>query len=97
MVATIGERADLLAFVEPVAEAWRRFAVENEELFQEDPARPVRTPRGGLTWVALLEAQRLHAAQHYRQAATHIAAAGHSIPALDFDAMYGLRLPQSIY
>jgi hypothetical protein len=97
VVETIASRRDLVTFVQPVAAAWHRFVVANEEAFGENPARPVRTPRGGLTWIALLEAQRLHAAQHYRQAATQLAALGHSAPPLDFDAMYGLRLPQSIY
>jgi hypothetical protein len=97
VVATIGDREDLLAFVEPVADGWRRFVVESGDAFREEPERAVRTPRGELTWVALLEAQRLHAAQHYRQAAMRIAADGHPVPELDFDAMYGLRLPQAIY
>jgi hypothetical protein len=93
VVETIADRDDLLGFVEPVAlEVWR-FVGGNEM----DPARPVRTPRGELTWVELLEAQRLHAAQHFRQAATHLAARGHPVPELDFDAMDGLRLPQAIY
>ena len=38
--------------------------------------RPVRTPRGELALVELLEAQRLHAAGHYRQATASLAAAG---------------------
>jgi hypothetical protein len=97
VVAGIAERHDLLAFVRPVAEAWRSFVAEQQDAFEAEPARPVRTPRGELTWVELLEAQRLHAAQHYRQAAAGVVAAGYEPPPLDFDAMYGLRLPVSIY
>jgi hypothetical protein len=97
IVATIQSRDDLLAFVRPVREAWRRFAFDNEEAFRVDPARVVRTPRGELTWVELLEAQRLHAAQHYRQAVTQVASLGHPVPALDLESLYGMRLPESIY
>ena len=63
------------------------------------PTRPVRCGRRAaeLTWVELLEAQRLHAAQHYRQAASGIRASGHEPPPLDLDSMVGLRLPASIY
>jgi hypothetical protein len=97
VVAGIESRDDLVAFVGHVAEGWRGFVLDNDGVFQADPARAVRTPRGLLTWVALLEAQRLHAAQHYRQATSHVSALGNSVPALDFDAMYGLRLPEAIY
>jgi hypothetical protein len=57
----------------------------------------VRTQRGELTWVELLEAQRLHAAQHYRQAATQVASLGHAVPGLDLASLYGMRLPSSMY
>lgn len=48
-------------------------------------------------WVSLLEAQRLHAAQHYRQATTFIRSLGHAVPGLDFQQLHGLQLPQAIY
>jgi hypothetical protein len=97
IVATIDGRDDLLAFMRPVAEAWRTFVLENDDRLRADPARPVRTPRGELTWVELLEAQRLHAAQHYRQAATQVASLGHPLPELDLDLLYGMRLPKAVY
>jgi hypothetical protein len=97
IVAAIGDRGDLLAFVRPVAEVWRAFVVENEAAFRDDPARAVKTPRGELTWVELLEAQRLHAAQHYRQAVTQVASLGQPVPALELTTLYGMRLPVSIY
>lgn len=97
IVATIGDRGDLLAFVRPVVEVWRAFVVENEAAFRDDPARAVKTPRGELTWVELLEAQRLHAAQHYRQAVTQVASLGQPVPALELTTLYGMRLPVSIY
>jgi hypothetical protein len=97
IVEAIVDRGDLLAFVGPVAEAWRAFVAENEDGFRVDPARAVRTPRGELTWVELLEAQRLHAAQHYRQAVTQVASLGQPVPALDLSTLYGMRLPAAIY
>jgi hypothetical protein len=97
IIATIADRDDLLAFVRPVVDAWRAFVLDNAEAFRADPARPVRTPRGGLTWVELLEAQRLHAAQHYRQAVTQVASLGHPVPPLELASLYGMRLPAAIY
>jgi hypothetical protein len=97
IVATIDDRAGVVAVVQPVAEAWRAFVLKNEEAIRAKPARPVRTPRGELTWVGLLEAQRLHAAQHYRQATTHVAALGLPVPDLDLELLYGMRLPKAIY
>jgi hypothetical protein len=97
IVATIDDRAALTAFVGMVAEAWRAFVVDNEEAIRVEPARPVRTPRGELTWVGLLEAQRLHAAQHYRQATTQVGSLGLPVPDLDVEQFYGMRLPKSIY
>ena len=97
IVATIDDRAALVAFVGSVATAWRAFVADNEEAIRAEPARPVRTPRGELTWVGLLEAQRLHSAQHYRQATTRVRALGHPVPELDLELLYGMRLPKAIY
>ena len=97
IVATIHDPGALVSFVGSVAESWRAFVLESEDEIRAEPWRPVRTPRGELTWVGLLEAQRLHAAQHYRQATTQVATLGHSVPDLDLALLYGLRLPKSIY
>jgi hypothetical protein len=97
IVATIDDREGLLAFVKPVADSWRAFLFEQEQEIRDEPDRPVRTPRGELTWVGLLEAQRLHAAQHYRQATTFIAAQGQPVPDLDLARLHGLELPQAVY
>jgi hypothetical protein len=77
VVATIADRDDLLAFARRVARGWRAALAEHEL----DSTEPIRAPRGELTLVELLEAQRLHAAGHYRQAAAAIPDA----PALDLD------------
>lgn len=97
IVSRIDDRDDLLAFVGRIADAWRSFVTEYEASFAGDAARAMRTPRGELTWVELLEAQRLHAAQHYRQAVTQVASLGHPVPSLDLGSLYGMRLPESVY
>jgi hypothetical protein len=97
VVAVIDGRDDLLAFVRPVAETWRSFVLENEETFRSEPDRPVRTPRGELAWVSLLEAQRLHSAQHYRQAVTVVSSLGLPVPRFDLASLAGLQLPVAIY
>jgi len=97
IVATTADRGDLVAFVEPVAAAWHTFALEHADALAADPGREIGAPRGTLTALALLEAQRLHCAQHYRQAIAQVASLGHPTPDLDFGAMYGLQLPASLY
>jgi hypothetical protein len=97
VVAGIADRVELLAFVQPVAATWRVFVLANEEAFAREPDRPVRTPRGELAWVSLLEAQRLHSAQHYRQAVSVVRSLGHPVPALDLASLAGLKLPGAIY
>jgi len=97
IVAEIHERAELLAFARPVAAAWRLAILEGDEELRATPDRIVGAPRGDLTLVELLEAQRLHAAQHYRQATTSLAARGHPVPELDLAMLHGLRLPDAIF
>jgi len=92
IVAGIATRGDLLAFARPVASAWREAIVAREDELRRQPDRPMRAPRGDLTLVELLEAQRLHAAQHYRQATSAL-----DVPTLDLATLYGLRLPEAIY
>ena len=69
IVSAIATRVDLLGFVDPVA---ARGAPSSRPTIRPSGGipRPLRTLRGTLTWVELLEAQRLHCAQHYRQATT---------------------------
>jgi hypothetical protein len=92
IVAGIGTRDELLAFAWPVAAAWREAILSRDEDLRAEPARAMRAPRGDLTLVELLEAQRLHAAQHYRQATSAL-----DVPKLDLGSLHGLRLPEAIY
>jgi hypothetical protein len=50
-----------------------------------------------LPYAGLLDAQRLHAAQHFRQMTTFFRETGRPVPRFDPAALVGLRLPQRIY
>jgi hypothetical protein len=97
IVAGLRDREDLLAFARPVVRAWRDAVGEHDDALRNAPDRMLQAPRGALTLVELLEAQRLHAAQHYRQATTFLAAQGQPFPELELERLYGLRLPEAIY
>lgn len=97
IVEAIGCRDDLLGFARPVAQAWRHALLDYDDALRSDPLRPIHAPRGDLPWVRLLEAQRLHAAQHYRQATTVVASLGHPVPAFELESLAGLQLPEAIY
>lgn len=96
IVATIHDRADLVSFARRVAGGWRDALAEHEETLRRDPGEPVRAPRGTLKVVELLEAQRLHAAGHYRQAAASLTAAGARTPELEAEMLYRVVLPESL-
>jgi hypothetical protein len=97
VVETIASRDDLRAFARPVARTWRQALLDHDEALQTAPGRPMRAPRGELPWVRLLEAQRLHAAQHYRQATTFLTSRGEPVPKLDLGDLQGLELPEFVY
>lgn len=97
IVETIGDRDDLLGYARPVAAAWREAVVEHDAGLRGEPERTIRAPRGDIALVSLLEAQRLHAAQHYRQATTFVASRGFMVPDLDLASLYGLELPAFVY
>jgi hypothetical protein len=97
VVEAIGNGEELLAFARPVARAWRKALLDHDDALQAEPDRAMRAPRGELPWLRLLEAQRLHAAQHYRQATTFLTSRGHAVPKLDLAELHGLELPQFVY
>ena len=92
VVARSAGRDDLLGFVERVARGWRATLDEHEATLRDDPGRPVWTPRGVLTLLELLEAQRLHCAGHYRQATAEPAV----VRTLDLATLPGLVMADSI-
>ena len=96
-MAQIGNREELLAFARPVARAWREVLVDFDEALRQEQHRVMRAPRGDLSWARLLEAQRLHAAQHYRQATTFLIACRLPVPSVDLTELHGLQLPQFVY
>ena len=96
IVDTIASREDLLAFARPAAAAWRDAIAAHADELGREPERPMHAPRGDLPLVELLEAQRLHAAQHYRQATTFVGRK-HRVPELDLADLTGLELPEAIY
>ncbi len=92
VVAGIVTRDDLLGFTRRVARGWRDALAEHAETLRDEPARTVWTPRGELTLVELLEAQRLHCAGHYRQAT----ATRGVVRTLDLATLPGLVLADSL-
>jgi len=92
IVARIESRGDLLGFARRVGRGWGATLAEHEGTIRSDPARTVSTPRGTLTLVELLEAQRLHCAGHYRQAT----AAPGVVGTLDLATLPGLVLAEAI-
>ena len=96
IVVEIHERDALLAFARPVVRGWREALFEHEATLRAEPERVIGAPRGSLSLAELLEAQRLHAAQHLRQATTSLAAHGHAVPRLDLGSLQGLRLPNAV-
>lgn len=92
VVARISSRDDLLGFARRVARGWRATCDEHGASLRDDASRPVRTPRGVLTLLELLEAQRLHCAGHYRQAT----AAPGVVRTLDLASLPGLVMADSL-
>jgi hypothetical protein len=97
IVEGIRSREELFAFARPVAQAWRHALGDHDETLRAEPELRIGAPRGDLTLARLLEAQRLHAAQHYRQATTFLIACGLPAPSIDLAELHGLQLPQFVY
>lgn len=85
------------SFAEPILQAWAAFLDEREDALHEQDEREVETPTGTLSYTGLLDAQRLHAAQHLRQVTTFFSATGRRVPEFDPASLSGLRLPERVY
>jgi len=76
---------------------WQDWLREREpDLLDHDPA--VDSPRGRVTFVDVLDAQRWHAAFHYRQVVTFLGGRGHDVSgAFSLASLAGLGLPSEVF
>jgi hypothetical protein len=88
---------DVVEFARDAADAWVSFLGEHgDELETRDP--PVASSRGDVTFGALLEYQRWHAAFHYRQMVEFLRAEGVVLPgAFAVGSLTDLELPRSVF
>lgn len=91
------DMALLREYVSDVLTGWQRFLFERaEELAEAD--HMVSGPRGELTYAALLESQRWHAAWHHRQVDDHCRRRGAATPnPLSASLSGAVGLPSYIY
>lgn len=97
LVNATPDAESLIRFAEGIQQRWSAFLAESADELGED--RQVTSPiKGDLPYSVLLDAQRLHAAQHLRQLVTFLESRGIA-PAttLRLDQMPGLSLPPAIY
>jgi len=97
IAAELGDADAVRAFAQARSAAWIAFLMDvGDELGQGE--RDVRAGEEELDFSALLDAQRFHAAFHYRQIATFLHASGAPAgPAFDLSRLEGLRLPSTVY
>jgi hypothetical protein len=91
---TLTDRAKLIAYAEPIRHAVASFLDEMHDDFRDAESRFVLNAGGGLSYADILDGQRNHAAQHYRQVATFLDSVGAPVPT---DALEGIPLPSRIY
>jgi hypothetical protein len=93
----LGSTGDVVEFARDAADAWLAFLGDHgEELDQRSP--PVASSRGDVTFAALLEYQRWHAAFHYRQMVEFLRAEGIVLPAaFKVESLTDLELPESVF
>jgi hypothetical protein len=90
-------RDTLVRFSEQIKLSWSVFIEDHGKEFASfSPV--VTTPRGELQYERLLESQRLHAAQHFRQVTSFLLTAGYEVPTpFRAEALKGLDLPATIF
>lgn len=87
----------LRQYADSILQSWELFLFENSDELG-DPARMSTGPHGELTFTALLEAQRWHAAWHHRQVVDHCRQQGRlDMPELPEPLVREIRLPADIY
>ena len=73
------------------------FVLEAAEGFHDAPRRKIEMARGApISYPRLLEMQRMHAAQHYRQVIVHFEDVGRPVPSFRPEQI-GIKLPARIF
>jgi hypothetical protein len=86
-----------LEFVEPIRYDWSSFLGDRSPELRDAGARDIEMARGrSISYSRLLEMQRLHAAQHYRQVSVHLSSAGYAIPSFAPEQLQ-IDLPDRVY
>lgn len=95
--AALGDAAAIGAYASDRLLAWQEWLHECEAgLLDRNP--DVASPRGRVTYADLLDAQRWHAAFHYRQLLAFLDARGHDLAgAFPVARLAGLDLPDEIF
>jgi hypothetical protein len=94
IAAELADADAVRAYAEARSAGWIAFLMDaGDDLGQAD--RSVRAGAEELAFSALLDAQRFHAAFHYRQIATFLHPG--APPPFDLARLEGLRLPASVY
>lgn len=89
--------ADLVRYAHRIQNEWKLFLLAGND-DPGDSRRDVSGPRGTLTYPALLESQRWHAAWHHRQLVDHVARRGiEPASLLGDDLLDQVGLPETIY
>ena len=95
--AVLESRARLSAYANGVRSEWEQFLADNGDEIA-NTSRRVSGPRGELSFAALLESQRWHAAWHYRQVIDHCRRRGVEMTSCPSPAVVDdIGLPESIY
>ncbi len=97
-VERLGDKDTVVRYAETIHQAWRTFVLEtgDQQLASPDPI--IASPRGDLSYSALLTAQRWHAAFHYRQLTLFLTGRGPTLSeTLALDRFVGLALPAEVF
>lgn len=94
--APLCDAAALVTYADRIASDWTSFVLDASA--QLGRGRQVRSPRGDLSFADLLVSQRWHAAFHYRQLRTFLAAHGVRVEgALRVETLAALELPPEVF
>jgi hypothetical protein len=93
--AQLGDADAVRAYADRIATSWQTCVRDGA---QRDAGREIATSRGPIGWANLLASQRWHAAYHYRQLASFLAATGRPVAhPFPLAGLAGLDLPADVY